>query len=73
MFLNIARVLLILIALVDLFMWMAAIASGHKLPWETHLAFAATLVVLILICGIVIWLRQRTIKNREGYLDEMLS
>ena len=62
--LNIILFILILLAIVDLFIWLAANGSGHKIPDKTNKDFLITFLVLSFLIGIVFWIK-RISNNRK--------
>jgi hypothetical protein len=60
---NIIIVILIVLSVADLFMWLVANGSGHKIPNNTNGAFFITFFVLLLLLGCIIW--QKRLWNKQ--------
>jgi hypothetical protein len=55
----ILRVLVIIALSAVLFFWLAAHASGHKIPSETDWSFGITSVLLLLVLLVLFFIRRK--------------
>ena len=62
--LNIILSILIVLAIADLFIWLAANGSGHKITDKTNKDFLITFLVLSFLSGIIFWIK-RIFNNRK--------
>jgi len=54
--LYIVVIVLILLAIGDMLIWLAAAASSHKLEPGTHTLFATILLVILGLLALLVWL-----------------
>jgi hypothetical protein len=59
------RVLLIIAIIAVLFFWLAAHASGHKIPSETDWSFGITSVLLLLVLLVLFFISRKKYNTKE--------
>lgn len=63
---NILKLFLPVLLCANLFFWMAAHGSGHKIPAETNWYFAFTSLALTILLIIVFFLRKKILHTRNS-------
>jgi len=59
---RVAKILVILLLCLSLFFWLAAHASGHKIPSKTNWYFG---VSAVLLTGLAVTLRRKSVKMKS--------
>lgn len=68
--LNIIQIFLIALIVANSLMWLAAYASGHRIPDKTNYTFLIISFILLFLLVIIVWLKRHFNKRKKIDLEQ---